>query len=198
MSGFLFLVLVAAVVWMIVRSTRPLVENTEGHWHKTVPGLLISTTDLYDLVEQKLEEWKVPGLQIKRVEVQEGWTFSERRLYLRLYHEPLVFDIFASPFGGGTFVSSWLWRNPPLIYNVLSGTPFVGPRLARWVFPLTYYALDTAALFQEITHNALLTTLDELTAEGGLPAIPEGERKPVMGDLYKFTIRPKAPVWAGV
>lgn len=198
MSGFLFLVVVAAIVWMLFRSTRPLVENTEGHWHKTVPGLLISTTDLYNLVEKKLGEWKVPNLRISRVEVQEGWAFSDKRLYFRVQRDSLAFDIFAAPFGGGTFVSTWLWRDPSIVLTFLGWIPFVGLRLVKWLDPVTYYALDTATLFQEITHNAVLETLDELTANGGLPRIPEGERRPVMGDLYKFTIRPKAPIWSGV
>ena len=112
MSGFLSLAFVAAVVWMYVRSTRPLVENTEGHWHQTVPDLLISTTDLYNLVEKKLREWNVPNFHFERVEVQEGGTFSSKRLYLRVSQGRQAIDIFAAPFGGGTFVSSWLWRNP--------------------------------------------------------------------------------------
>lgn len=198
MSGMLLLVLVAAVVWMYVRSTRPLVENTEGHWHKTVPGLLISTTDLYDLIEKKLSEWQVPDLRFERVAVQEGWALSDKRLYFRVRRAPLAFDIFAAPFGGGTFISTWLWRDPSIIYTIFSVIPFVGLRIVKWLDPVTYYALDTAALFQEITHNAVLETLDELVVENGLRPIPEGERKPVMGDLYKFTIGPKAPIWAGV
>lgn len=194
MFSLLATVLVVSVIgWLLLRSSRPLVENTESHWHQTVAGLLVSPPDFYSRIESKLSEWEVPNVRVERVEVQEGAAFSNKRLYLRVRREDLAYDIFTAPFGGGLFVSAWLWREPSPFLAILGGIPWIGRRLVGWLAPETFYAVDTAILFQETTHSAVLSALDELISQDSLKPIPEAERKPIMRELYAATIVPKAP-----
>lgn len=61
--------------------------------------------------------------------------------------------------------------------------PLVG-RLYVWMFnPITYYSLDTATMFRDSIHSAVLEVVDELTNSTGLRALTDGERKPVMSDF---------------
>jgi hypothetical protein len=58
--------------------------------------------------------------------------------------------------------------------------PLVGSIYERIFAPATYYALDTALMFQEAVHNAVLEVIDCVTANKGVRALTEAERKPIM------------------
>jgi hypothetical protein len=58
--------------------------------------------------------------------------------------------------------------------------PLVGSIYERIFAPATYYAVDTALMFQEAVHNAVLEVIDCVTANRGVRALSEAERKPVM------------------
>ena len=58
--------------------------------------------------------------------------------------------------------------------------PLVGWVYERIFAPPTYYAIDTALMFQEAVHNAVLEVIDCMTANKGIRALTEAERKPVM------------------
>src|SRR5206468_1423098 len=63
------------------------------------------TAEFYQMIEKELTARKVPGLEISRVEWSEGGLLSDKREYLRLRRERLVFDICAAPFGTSYFFS---------------------------------------------------------------------------------------------
>jgi len=54
-------------------------------------------------------------MEISRVEFAEGSLFSEKRLYLRMIRERLIFDTCAAPFGSGYFFSCRTVFMPPII-----------------------------------------------------------------------------------
>jgi hypothetical protein len=70
-----------------------------------VPGFKNSTKEFYAAVEDELKAREVPGLEISRVEFSEGGLLSDKREYLRMIRERLVFDICAAPFGTSYFFS---------------------------------------------------------------------------------------------
>ena len=76
-----------------------------SHWYVPVPNFNASTVDFYVAVEKELQEQKVPGLEISRVDFAEGGLLSDKRMYLRMTRERLVFDICAAPFGINYFYS---------------------------------------------------------------------------------------------
>src|ERR1017187_10957138 len=76
-----------------------------SYWYLPVPNFNASTTEFYTAVEKELQEQKVPGLEISRVDFSEDGLLSDKRVYLRMTRERLVFDICAAPFGTNYFYS---------------------------------------------------------------------------------------------
>src|ERR1035441_2983248 len=76
-----------------------------SHWYVPVPSFNASTAEFYAAVEKELQEQKVPGLEISRLDFSEGGLLSDKRVYLRMTRERLVFDICAAPFGTNYFYS---------------------------------------------------------------------------------------------
>jgi hypothetical protein len=76
-----------------------------SHWYIPAPSFNASTAEFYTAVEKELQQQKVPGLEISRVEFSEGGILSDKRTYLRMTRERLVFDICAAPFGTNYFYS---------------------------------------------------------------------------------------------
>lgn len=58
--------------------------------------------------------------------------------------------------------------------------PLVGRIYERIFAPATFYAVDTALMFRDVVHKAVLEVVDGLTANKGLRALTEDERKPIM------------------
>jgi hypothetical protein len=62
--------------------------------------------------------------------------------------------------------------------------PFIGWVYLRFFKPPTYYRIDSMEMFQKAVHSAVLEVIDAMTAEKGLRALAESERKPVMRAFY--------------
>jgi hypothetical protein len=86
-----------------------------SHWYTPVPHFSASTPEFYAAIEDELKEQKVPGLEISKVEFSEGGLLSEKRLYLRMTRERLVFDICAAPFGTNYFYSCRFAEVPAVV-----------------------------------------------------------------------------------
>jgi hypothetical protein len=89
-------------------------EPTEilSHWPQLIEKLQYSPQEFYAKVEKALEDRQVPDLKYDRVEWPEGGWLSDRREYLRISRERLVFDVCGAPFGTGFFVSIWCGEKP--------------------------------------------------------------------------------------
>ncbi|HEY6803865.1 MAG TPA: hypothetical protein VI306_09830 [Pyrinomonadaceae bacterium] len=70
------------------------------------------------------------------------------------------------------------------IGEALSVVPFLGPLYKQIFQPATYYKADTALMFQKSVHNAVLEALDELTADKGVRAIVESERRAALLPVF--------------
>jgi hypothetical protein len=80
-------------------------EEVHKHWYAPLDNFQFNTGEFYRMVEKELAMRKVPNLQMSRVELSEGGILSDKREYLRLKRERLVFDICAAPFGTSYFFS---------------------------------------------------------------------------------------------
>jgi hypothetical protein len=58
--------------------------------------------------------------------------------------------------------------------------PLIGRVYERIFAPATFYAMDTAIMFQKSVHQAVQEVIDCMTANKGVRALTEAERKPVM------------------
>jgi hypothetical protein len=75
------------------------------HWYSLVPGFNTSSKEFYKAIKKELKAREVPGLDISHVDFAEGGIMSNKREYLRMTRERLVFDICAAPFGTAFFFS---------------------------------------------------------------------------------------------
>jgi len=101
--------------------------------------------------------------------------------------EGYVFGLFL----GGCFallgVPALLW----LVGNAIRGgtmagestvlaMPLIGALYEKIFAPTTFYSFDTALMFQDAVHNAVLEVVDSMTANKGIRALSEAERKPTL------------------
>ena len=62
--------------------------------------------------------------------------------------------------------------------------PIVGT-LYVWLFkPASYYRIDSMEMFQKAVHNAVLEVIDSMTAEKGIRALADADRRPIMREFY--------------
>jgi hypothetical protein len=75
------------------------------HWYVLFDNFETVTSEFYQAIEQDLEKRELGGLEISRIEYDEGGLLSAKREYLRMRRERLVFDVCAAPFGTTWFFS---------------------------------------------------------------------------------------------
>lgn len=155
-----------------------------SHWHKMVEGLPVSSQGFYETLEHALSARQISDLRVARVFWREGGLLSAKREYLEVRRSDKVFYVCAAPFGNGFFVSWWLGEFLGFLALVrlwASLVPIVGPLVAP---KKTYYQLDTALMFQSLTHSGVLEVVDGMIENKGLKALTESERKPILRDFF--------------
>jgi len=85
------------------------------HWYSLISGFNNSTQEFYAAVETELKSRQVPGLEVSRVDFTEAGPLSDKRTYLRMTRERLIFDICAAPFGTAYFFSCRFAEIPAVI-----------------------------------------------------------------------------------
>lgn len=168
-----------------------------SHWHKLFEGFQESPQRIYSLLEEAIDKREIPDVKISRISYPEAGVLSARREYLRVRRKDHIFDVCAAPFGTGFFVSWWLGkpRKPFLILIwilLIVFVPIVGLIIViLWWISLreTYYTLDTALMFQDSVHSAVLEVIDLATEGKGIKAMSELERKPILSDLFKRKLK---------
>ena len=154
--------------------------DIHSHWPQLIEGLQASPQEFYSRVESAIEARKIPDTKRVRVEWREGGPLSAKREYLRVRRKALVFDICGAPFGSGFFVSWWQGEFRMGFKGLLLSIPILGWIVAR-LFPITYYQMDTEAMFRAAIHAAVLDVIDEMTKAKGIRGLSEFERRPILG-----------------
>jgi hypothetical protein len=85
------------------------------HWYALVPGFNTSGKEFYEAIEKELKQREAPGLEMFRVDFAEGGVLSQKREYLRMTRERLVFDICAAQFGTAFFFSCRFAEIPAVV-----------------------------------------------------------------------------------
>lgn len=155
-----------------------------SHWNQMIPGMDQSSQEFYTMVESGLESLRLKNIRMERINLAEGGIFSAKRQYLQVRRDDQVFHVCAAPFGASFFISWWLGNVERGFWALLSSWPVIGYFLQRFVKPLTYFKVDTALIFQSMTHGAVMEALDSLTAAKGIRQLTGDERKPVMRDFF--------------
>lgn len=163
------------------------VTSVVSHWNQRFEGFYIEPKAFYETLKRAIEKRKIPDIHLQQVVCQEGGIMSAKRLYLRVTRKDHTFDICGAPFGNGFFMSWWLIQKQGCLL-VFAELPFIGPvfKVINQLFwPLTYYRLDTAMMFQSAVHGAVLDVIDRITEARGIRALSESERKPIMRDFLQ-------------
>jgi hypothetical protein len=147
-------------------------------------GMQQSSNEFYARVEQYFRLHNLKDAKLERVNIAEGGIFSSKREYLQVRRGEHVFHVCAAPFGNGFFVSWWLGATNRGFVAWLSRLWVIGFFIRRLIKPLTYYKVDTALMFQSVTHGAILATIDEVMNAKGLQTLLFLERQPEMRDLF--------------
>ena len=163
-------------------------EEVIKHWYSPVDDFQFATSEFYGMIEKELQARKVPGLEISRVEFSEGGLLSDKRDYLRLKRERLVFDICAAPFGTSYFFSFRFVELPLGIKPLELLIFFVGAAVtfglfAKLVGTLTGFLLFLILLVGGIwfLRNVIALGLKDLDATL--------LKTPVIGPIYEIFFR---------
>jgi len=181
-----------------------------SHWHRLFEGFQESPQRIYGLLEEAINKREIPDVNISRISYPEAGALSAGREYFRVQRREHIFDVCVAPFGTGFFISWWLgetrkfsWLLAVILVAVITG---IGLAIKLpWWLPLgigltivglwklslrpTYYRLDTALMFQDSVHSAVLEVIGQATEGKGLRTLSEVEKKPIMSDLFKRMVK---------
>lgn len=183
---YLVYIINGLLLFLILKSifTRTL-KTYHSNWNILIDDFNFSTEEFYQLFKKELLSKGVSGINTNDVSLYEGNIFSQKRRYIRVRWKEYQYDICAAPFGKGFFISWWLLYRNSIIHILISKIPFVGEWLARKLFPITYYKIDTASMFMTYAQSSVLKIIDEITSEKGIRQLSESERKPILKDIFK-------------
>lgn len=145
-----------------------------SHWYNRFDTFSFSTQEFYERLGAELHRRQMPEVSFDRINLSEGGLLSAQRDYLRVRRGDLTFTLCAAPFGIDFFVSWWLLETPGCISGCLT---MLFPILAFFTRRTTFYKEDTATIFSEAVHQALLNTIDGIFKDKGRTF--EGDRTPV-------------------
>ncbi|WP_299208173.1 hypothetical protein [uncultured Dokdonia sp.] len=176
-----WIIILVCTIYFYLKDKPSVAHST---WDHLINDFSFSSKEFYTLLTKELQSKGITGVRFQRVALKEGNIFSSRREYLRIHWKEYHFDICAAPFGKGFFLSWWLVYNFSYLELFISYIPFFGPWLVKKLFTITFYKIDTATMFMTFTHRSVLSVLDELTVEEGVPLIRDDERKPLLNNIF--------------
>ncbi len=174
------------VTFLILKSIfSATLKSHHSKWNTLIDNFNFSTQEFYKLLKEELQNHGIKHIEIEQVSLKEGNAFSSRRSYLRATWKEYQYDICAAPFGKGFFISWWLLYKNSIGQLIILKIPFVGGWLARKLYPVTYYKIDTASMFMTYAQAAVLKVVDDITKSQGVRALSELDRKPTLQDIFK-------------
>lgn len=72
------------------------------------------------------------------------------------------------------------------VEEFVRGIPGIGWVYERFFRPATFYRIDTAYMFHEAVHGALMEVIDKVCDEKGIPRLSESERRPIHRELSRL------------
>jgi len=175
--------LVAFLIFKSIFSAT--LKSHHSKWNTLIDNFNFSTQEFYKLLKEELQNQGIKRLEIEQVSLKEGNAFSSRRSYLRATWKEYQYDICAAPFGKGFFISWWLLYKNSIGQLIISKIPFIGGWLAKKLYPVTYYKIDTASMFMAYAQASVLKVIDDITQNKGVRVLSEIERKPILNDVFK-------------
>ena len=161
---------------------------TEGcilaRWQTALENAACSPLEFFGRVENAIMEQEIPNLSFSQITRRQGNLFSPRRIYLRIRHQKLYFDVSAFVVGRSLIVGWWLHETQPGVAELLAELPGFGAFMERIIGPATYYSVDYIEYFQRAVHDSVLRVVDELSEENGFAVLPEADRQPIWEEIW--------------
>lgn len=158
------------------------------HWISFAEEFQFSSAEFYAAVEKELDARKVPGLEKSRIEFAEGGLLSDKRVYLRMLRERMVFDVCAAPFGTRYFFSCRMAEIPSVIQLWQLAVVVVGVGIIAALFwKYLGFALGTTGLV--VTLGFLVYFLRNAVAMGMQNIDASLIQSPVVGPIYELWFR---------
>jgi uncharacterized membrane protein (UPF0136 family) len=156
-----------------------------SNWSTLIENLETSPLGFFGSVEAGIQKRCIPVTQTSRVDHYESGMFSAKREYMRVTRDKLIFDICASPYGTGFFVSWWL------------GSPTVQPLAVIGIiigyFVLMGILMNLAGFFMGLVVS-LVAMLVSLFIISSIETATAADRYvlaiPFVGYLYKRFFKP--------
>lgn len=148
-----------------------------SHWQTFLDEFQLSALEFYTAVTAGLKERQITQVAITEETFIEKHVFSAKRVYLRITQDEYVFFINCSPYGTGTFISSWLCIKDENIWNRI---PILNKLIGKDRKSKTFYQMDTEAMFRLAVHNTVLAVVDGTTNAKGYRGLTEFERRPIL------------------
>lgn len=158
------------------------------HWYVLVPDYNASSQEFYAEVEKELHTRQVPGLEMTRVDFSEGGLLSDKRTYLRMLRERLVFDICAAPFGTSYFFSMRFAEIPIRVTLVQVAALFLA-LLIGFGLSIRYIGFFLGPLFLCFLVAFVVWVLRNLTTLGLQDLDTALLRSPLVGGVYERFFR---------
>ena len=155
-----------------------------ARWRAQLRDVECSPLNFLDLVGTAVEETLFPDIHLSNVLRREGAFFSADRVYLRIRHQRLYFDVSAFVAGRVLSVAYWLHEDPPGLRELFSEIPAMRAVLSHLLERPTYYRVDAIETFQHVIHDAILSVCDQLADERRNPLLPNEERQPVWEEIW--------------
>jgi hypothetical protein len=156
-----------------------------SNWYYSVQGLAITPSEFYSRLEENLTARRIPKCQITMYQWREGGWFSGSRIYLRVRRQKLLFDICGAPFGSTFFFAWWLSVRRNILVELLLRIPFGWLLCRPFLRDPSFYEIDTATVYQDTVHGAVLEIVEDLTKVSGVRPMTEAERKPILRGFLK-------------
>jgi hypothetical protein len=158
------------------------------HWISFAEEFHIPPLDFYTAVEKELQARRVPGLEMSRVDFAEGGLLSDRRVYLRMLRERLVFDVCAAPFGTRFFFSCRMAEIPAVIQLWQLAVVLIGLCVVTGIF-WKIFGFIIGSIVLAVTLACLVYLLRNAVAMGLKDLDATLIKSPVVGPIYERWFR---------
>lgn len=181
-----FIVLPFVVVFLVVAIVRVLKNSASvlSYWHVLLQELNYSAQDFYNTLKEQLEEENIEGLSFSTENIAMGGLLSRQRNYVRISYGDYQYIVCASPYGKSFFVSYRMSHEVEWGERIVSNIPWIGPFLMKTFYPMTYFRIDTANMFQLLMHEAITSMIDDILKGNELERLSDQQRTPQMENVF--------------
>jgi len=162
----------AVVVFLLLLAFRKTVGEIHSNEVFSFVDFQFSAQDYYSKVQEFVTARNMPDVNFSRVTYSQGGLGKGDREYLRVDRKDDIFDICASPFGNGSFVSYWYGepkkRLKELAYKIPRVNTFVDAFDKK-----TRFELDTATVFRTWVKECIDLAIEDITGQKGVRLSPE-------------------------